>query len=176
MSNKISFVLDGKTVSTQTDETIWDVAKREGTMIPHLCHSGEIGYRSDGNCRACMVEIEGERVLAASCVRKPTEGMVVKVTGGRPEKVRATVLELLIGDQPTHQKAHDKSSHLWKIAKAQGIETSRFPKINSAQIPLLDDSHVAMSVNLDACIQCNLCVRACREVQVNDVIGMASVQ
>ena len=173
MTGKISFVLDGKTVSTKNDETIWDVAKREGTIIPHLCHSGEIGYRSDGNCRACMVEIEGERVLAASCVRKPTEGMVVKVSGGRPEKARATVLELLIGDQPTHENAHDKASHLWKTAKAQGIETSRFPKIDSAQVPLLDDSHVAMSVNLDACIQCNLCVRACREVQVNDVIGMA---
>ncbi len=173
MTSKISFVLDGKTVSTQTDETIWDVAKREGTIIPHLCHSDQIGYRSDGNCRACMVEIEGERVLAASCVRKPTEGMVVKVTGGRPEKVRATVLELLIGDQPPHQKAHDRTSHLWKTAKAQGIETSRFPKIDSAQIPLLDNSHVAMNVNLDACIQCNLCVRACREVQVNDVIGLA---
>ncbi|MDG2474231.1 MAG: formate dehydrogenase subunit alpha [Paracoccaceae bacterium] len=173
MTNKISFVLDGKTVFAQNEETIWEVAKREGTIIPHLCHSGEIGYRSDGNCRACMVEIEGERVLTASCVRKPTDGMVVKVSGDRPEKARATVLELLIGDQPTHKNAHDKSSHLWKTAKAQGIETSRFPKIDSAQIPLLDDSHVAMNVNLDACIQCNLCVRACREVQVNDVIGMA---
>ena len=173
MTGKISFVLDGKTVSAENDETIWDVAKREGTVIPHLCHSGEIGYRSDGNCRACMVEIEGERVLAASCVRKPAEGMVVRVSGSRPEKARATVLELLIGDQPTHENAHDKSSHLWKTAKAQGIETSRFPKIDSAQIPLLDNSHVAMNVNLDACIQCNLCVRACREVQVNDVIGMA---
>ena len=55
MTNKISFVLDGKTVSSYNDETIWDVAKREGSIIPHLCHSGEIGYRSDGNCRACMV-------------------------------------------------------------------------------------------------------------------------
>ena len=122
MTNKISFVLDGKTVSAQDGETIWDVAKREGTIIPHLCHSGEIGYRSDGNCRACMVEVEGERVLTASCIRKPTEGMVINVSGDRPEKARATVLELLLGDQPTHENAHDKSSHLWKTAEAQGIE------------------------------------------------------
>ena len=173
MTNKISFILDGITVWAQKEETIWDVAKRKGTIIPHLCHSGEVGYRSDGNCRACMVEIHGERVLTASCVRKPTEGMVVKVSSGRAQKARATVLELLIGDQPNYKNAHDKSSHLWQTAKAQGIETSRFPKIDKTQIPLLDDSHVAMSVNLDACIQCNLCVRACREVQVNDVIGMA---
>ena len=53
------------------------MAKRCGTDIPHLCYSPEPGYRADGNCRACMVEIEGERVLAASCLRKPTDGMKV---------------------------------------------------------------------------------------------------
>ena len=64
MSEKISFELDGKTVAAEAGETIWEVAKRQCTAIPHLCHSGEIGYRPDGNCRACVVEIEGERVLA----------------------------------------------------------------------------------------------------------------
>ncbi len=54
-----------------------------------------------------------------------------------------------------------------------GVSDSRFPAREACHVPLLDDSHVAMSVNLDACIHCNLCVRACREVQVNDVIGMA---
>jgi len=173
MPDKISFSLDGKIVLAATNETIWDVAKREGTTIPHLCHSGEIGYRADGNCRACMVEIKGERVLAASCVRKPAKGMVVNVSSDRAQKARATVIELLIGDQPELKSAHDKSSHLWKTAQQQGVQTSRFPKIEESYVPLLDDSHVAMNVNLDACIQCNLCVRACREVQVNDVIGMA---
>jgi formate dehydrogenase major subunit len=120
-----------------------------------------------------MVEIEGERVLAASCVRKPAKGMVVNVSGDRAQKARATVIELLIGDQPELKSAHNKSSHLWKTAQQQGVQTSRFPKIEGSYVPLLDDSHVAMNVNLDACIQCNLCVRACREVQVNDVIGMA---
>ena len=71
----VKFTLDGKEVSARADETIWQVAKRHGTDIPHLCYSPEPGYRADGNCRACMVEIEGERVLAASCIRKPTEGM-----------------------------------------------------------------------------------------------------
>jgi formate dehydrogenase major subunit len=69
--------------------------------------------------------------------------------------------------------AHDKSSHMRDMAALSGVKSSRFPKLERDRIPLLDDSHVAMRVNLDACIQCNLCVRACREVQVNDVIGMA---
>ncbi len=173
MSDTIKFTLDGKEVSAQKDETIWEVAKREGTTIPHLCHSGKKGYRSDGNCRACMVEIDGERTLAASCIRTPSEGMVVKSESNRAETARKMVMELLVADQPAQEEAHDKSSHLWDMAEMQGVSESRFPQIEEPRVPLLDDSHVAMSVNLDACIQCNLCVRACREVQVNDVIGMA---
>lgn len=173
MADQIKFTLDDIEVTAQADETIWEVAKRVGTTIPHLCHSGEKGYRSDGNCRACMVEIDGERVLAASCIRTPAEGMVVKSQSARAENARKMVIELLVADQPEQSKAHDKSSHLWDMAALQGVSDSRFPKIEETRVPLLDDSHVAMSINLDACIHCNLCVRACREVQVNDVIGMA---
>ena len=173
MANQIKFTLDGNEVTANADETIWEVAKREGTTIPHLCHSGKKGYRSDGNCRACMVEIDGERVLAASCVRTPSEGMVVKSQSARAENARKMVMELLVADQPDQSQAHDKSSHLWDMAAMQGVSESRFPKVEETRVPLLDDSHVAMSINLDACIHCNLCVRACREVQVNDVIGMA---
>jgi formate dehydrogenase major subunit len=173
MSDSVRFTLDGQQVSAIGDETIWEVAKRVGTTIPHLCHSGEKGYRSDGNCRACMVEVEGERVLAASCIRAPSEGMVVNSQNARAKTARKMVMELLVTDQPSQDQARDKSSHLWDMAAAQDVSSSRFPIIEPDRIPLLDDSHVAMRVNLDACIQCNLCVRACREVQVNDVIGMA---
>lgn len=173
MADKITFNLDGKSVTANPGETIWEVAKREGTTIPHLCHSGEKGYRSDGNCRACMVEIDGERVLAASCIRTPSPDMVVKSESNRAKSARKMVMELLVADQPAQDAAHDKSSNLWDMADMQAVSTSRFPAIEPDRIPLLDDSHIAMSVNLDACIQCNLCVRACREVQVNDVIGMA---
>ena len=171
MSNKISFMLDDVQVSAAPGESIWAVAKRCGTDIPHLCHSDQPGYRSDGNCRACMVEIDGERVLAASCVREPFEGMVVKSQSARAQSARKMVMELLVADQPAKDVAHDKSSQFWEIADAVGVANSRFPKCES--LPLLDASHVAMRVNLDACIHCNLCVRACREVQVNDVIGMS---
>ena len=169
----IKFTLDGREVEAQEGESIWEVAKREGTTIPHLCHKDATGYRSDGNCRACMVEIEGERVLAASCIREPGEGMVVNSQNDRSQRARKMVMEMLVADQPERDAARDKSSHLWDMAEAQGVSESRFPAIEKERVPLLDDSHVAMRVNLDACIHCNLCVRACREVQVNDVIGMA---
>ncbi|NNF72634.1 MAG: formate dehydrogenase subunit alpha [Rhodobacteraceae bacterium] len=173
MSGTVRFTLDGQEVEAQAGETIWEVAKRHGTRIPHLCHKDAPGYRADGNCRACMVEIQGERVLAASCIRTPTDGMVVNSQDDRSTRARKAVIELLAADQPAQDVAHDKSAHFWDMAAEQGVSESRYPKLEPDRIPLLDDSHIAMRVNLDACIQCGLCVRACREVQVNDVIGMA---
>ncbi len=173
MSDPIIFTLDGEQVIAEPGQTIWEVANGRGLVIPHLCHKPDPGYRPDGNCRACMVEIEGERTLAASCIREPAPGMVVITSSARATSARKMVVEMLLADQPEREEAHDRSSHLWDMAEANGVATSRLPKLEPERIPLLDDSHIAMSVNLDACIQCGLCVRACREVQVNDVIGMA---
>lgn len=173
MAETISFTLDGQTVQASPGETIWQVAHGRGLVIPHLCFKDAKSYRPDGNCRACMVAIEGERTLAASCVRAPTDGMVVTTNKPREVQARAMVMELLLADQPARDVTHDQSSHMWDMAEQVGVAESRFAPKPKVHVPLLDDSHVAMRVNLDACIQCNLCVRACREVQVNDVIGMA---
>ena len=173
MTDKVTFTLDGETVEAGQGLTIWEVANGRGLKIPHLCHKPAPGYRPDGNCRACMVEIEGERTLSASCIREPAEGMVVVTNNARAVNARKMVVELLMADLPTQDVSHDKSSHMWDMAAMNGVEESRFPKLEQVRIPLLDDSHVAMRVNLDACISCGLCVRACREVQVNDVIGMS---
>jgi formate dehydrogenase major subunit len=170
VSATITFTLDGREVEAREGETIWQVAKRLGTTIPHLCWSTAATYRADGNCRLCMVEIEGERTLAASCVRKPAPGMKVRTEGPRAEASRRMVMELLLADQPTRGEAHDSGSELWRWADAMELAASRFPRRGS---PAPDPSHPAMAVNLDACIHCTRCVRACREVQVNDVIGMA---
>jgi formate dehydrogenase major subunit len=167
----VTFTLDGKTVSVPEGTSIWEAAKGQGNTIPHLCHKPEPGYRSDGNCRACMVEVEGERTLVASCIRSVQDGMVVNSASDRATKARAMVVELLAADQP--QEAHDASSHFLTMMAQNHVESSRFPSKPMETVPLLDDSHIAMRVNLDACIHCNLCVRACREVQVNDVIGMS---
>ncbi|MEP1932131.1 MAG: formate dehydrogenase subunit alpha [Roseibium sp.] len=168
--SKITFSLDGKEVVAQEGETIWQVAKREGTSIPHLCHKDAPGYRSDGNCRACMVDIEGERTLAASCIRTPSDGMIVQTETERASKAREMVFELLAADQPSRSEHPDPESEFWKWSDAVGVTGSRF---TAAEKPEQDISHPAIAVNLDACIACNLCERACREVQVNDVIGMA---
>ena len=99
--------------------------------------------------------------------------MKVTTDSARAKSARKMVIEMLVADQPERDVAHDSASHLWDMAELNGVSESRLPKLEQERIPLLDDSHVAMRVNLDACIQCGLCVRACREVQVNDVIGMS---
>jgi len=170
MTDQLLFTLDGNVVAARPGETIWQVAKREGIDIPHLCWLPEPGYRADGNCRACMVEVEGERVLTASCIRKPTPNMVVKTATDRAVEARRMVMELLLADQPPREDSPDRVSPFWHWAEVQRLDASRFP---AHGILKPDLSHPAMAVNLDACIDCGLCVRACREVQVNDVIGMA---
>tara|TARA_R110002095_G_scaffold19039_2_gene21788 strand:+ start:448 stop:3168 length:2721 start_codon:yes stop_codon:yes gene_type:complete len=168
MTDTISFVLDGERVSASSGESIWQIAKRMGTAIPHLCFKDAKGYRADGNCRACMVEIEGERSLAASCCRYPSNNMLVNTQSSRAVASRKLVVELLKTDLNSDVTA---GSDFAKLAESMQIGSSRFPKKTQ---PVSDPSHPAILVQLDACIQCTLCVRACREVQVNDVIGLSN--
>jgi formate dehydrogenase major subunit len=160
------FKLNGAEVEARAGETIIEVADRTGVEIPRLCYSP--GMRPDGNCRACMVEIKGERVLAPSCCRAPAPGMEVSTESKRAKTSQKMIIELLASDMPEHVYKPDSEFEHWR--RRLGVGNPRFPA--RAQ-PAADASHPAMAVNLDACIQCTRCVRACREEQVNDVIGYA---
>ena len=161
-----SIKINGSEYLANTDETILDVSKRNGIEIPHLCFKE--GMRPDGNCRVCVVEIEGERALQPSCIRKVTDGMIINTENSRVIHSQKVVIELLRSDVSSEQ--YDPNSELTHWADKLQVETIRFPsKIQNKH----DFSHPAIAVNLDACIQCTRCVRACREEQVNDVIGYA---
>jgi len=164
-----TFTLDGRTVAAAAGERILDVARREGIDLPHLCALDRPGYARAGNCRSCVVEIDGERALAASCIRVPADGMRVRATSDRAAAARRGVLELLatdrLGDPLT------RSDELRAAIEREGLAAPRYPR--TAHHQATDASHPAMTVDLDACILCTRCVRACRDVQVNDVIGVA---
>src|SRR3954462_1170080 len=100
MTDPIRFPLDGTKIEAEPGETIWQVAQRQGIEIPHLCWLPKPGYRADGNCRACMVEVGGGGVRAASCIRRPTPGMKVHSVSERAKESRKLVFELLTTDQP----------------------------------------------------------------------------
>ncbi|WP_010463274.1 formate dehydrogenase subunit alpha [Acidovorax radicis] len=199
----VAFELDGQPVTAHAGETILKAAKRHGMEIPHLCYTD--GLRPDGNCRACVVEIAGERTLAPSCCRAPTPGMKVEATSPRARKSQQMVVEMLLSDMPdVGYRWNDEKTctpDLIAASARPSIGRGHFDSKNDAAVgqhgelsawadrlgvsvrpalhalrreqPAPDLSHPAMAVNLDACIQCNRCVRACREEQVNDVIGYA---
>jgi formate dehydrogenase major subunit len=162
----VAFQLNGRKVSGRANETLIEIAKREGVEIPHLCYKA--GLEAVGNCRSCMVEIAGERVLAPSCCRTPTAGMKVTTDSERVVKSQKLVLELLLADLP--QTTLTRHNEVDKWAHKLGVGKPRFEPRESVAPDL---SHPAIAVNLDACIQCTRCLRACRDEQVNDVIGLA---
>ncbi|MEQ9061322.1 MAG: formate dehydrogenase subunit alpha [Gammaproteobacteria bacterium] len=169
MTAAVRFTLDGRDIEAAAGETILQAASRAGIEIPHLCYKE--GYRADGNCRACVVEIDGERVLAPSCCRLPSADMVVRAESERARASQRMVVELLKADMPDGGASpHTPRSELDYWAEQLGVGTPRLPGRHQ---PAPDLSNPAIAVNLDACIQCTRCVRACREEQVNDVIGYA---
>jgi formate dehydrogenase major subunit len=173
----VQFTLNGQSVEAPAGKSIFNIAKDLGINIPHLCHKE--GLAPDGNCRACVVEVDGERTLAPSCCRSATPGMKVRTDSERAVKSQKMVLEMLLADLP-------EQGHKWLDDRAEAPhgELSQWAEHHGVQVrPALaalqreavpaDLSHPAMAVNLDACIQCNRCQRACRDLQVNDVIGLA---
>lgn len=162
----VTFTLNGREVSGRADETILDVAKREGFPVPHLCYMD--GMEAAGNCRACMVEIDGERVLAPSCCRHPSNDMKVTTDSERAVKAQKMVLELLQSDMPETEYTRHNEVDFWSEKLGLGK-----PRFAPREVVEADFSHPAIAVNLDACIQCTRCLRACRDEQVNDVIGLA---
>ncbi|WP_454742616.1 formate dehydrogenase subunit alpha [Cupriavidus necator] len=162
----VTFTLNGREVSAQPSESLLKVAQREGFDIPHLCYKD--GLEPAGNCRACMVEIKGERVLAPSCCRYPAEGMQVQTESERARRAQRTVLELLQSDMPETDYTRNNELDQW----AAKLEIGK-PRFAPRERVAADLSHPAIAVNLDACIQCTRCLRACRDEQVNDVIGLA---
>ena len=173
----VAFQLDGQPIQAFEGESILGAAERHGVVIPRLCHSDTL--RSDGNCRACVVEVTGERALAPSCCRSVTPGMQVLAKSLRAKKSRDMVLELLLSDMPEqgHKWLDDDPTQphgeLSQWAQREGVSVRPALRALRRAPTAPDLSHPAMAVNLDACIQCNRCQRACREEQVNGVIGLA---
>jgi formate dehydrogenase major subunit len=162
----VTFLLDGREITASSTDTLIEIADREGVEIPRLCYAP--GMDAVGNCRSCMVEIKGERVLAAACCRVPVKGMEVTTNSERVRKSQQLVIELLQSDMPEKEYTRHNEVDEWAVKLKVGK-----PRFAPRPAVAPDLSHAGIAVNLDACIQCTRCVRACRDEQVNDVIGLA---
>lgn len=163
----ISLTIDGKEVTVPAGTTIWNAAKDVGIEIPILCHS----ERMDpvGVCRMCAVDVGG-RVLAAACVRECEEGMNVETTTDKVERSRAMLTELLMSDQPADDPKEQTvgGNDLLALARRYDAWGKRFATQNGRPC---DSSSPVIDVNHQACIMCDRCIRACDDLQNNEVIG-----
>ena len=128
-----SFLIDDREVDIRPGETIFNAARRLGIELPHLCYSPKPGYRPDGNCRVCMVEIEGERVLAASCIRTPAPGMKVKTATDRAKTARKMVAELLLTDQPAARGRPRSGFRVLESCDPHGAQAGPLPAPRDAR-------------------------------------------
>jgi len=171
VTKNISLRIDGQEVTVRDGTTILQAAAQLGITIPVLCHDDR--YDPVGVCRVCVVDV-GARALAAACVRPCEEGMEVTTTGEMLDRQRATLTELLLADQPDPSEDPKETTtgdnELLVLVRQYGVEK------DEEQLPQghgrgIDYSNPVIAVNHDACILCDRCVRACDDIQGNDVIG-----
>jgi formate dehydrogenase major subunit len=122
----VSFTLNGKTVEGRDDQTLLEIADEQGIEIPRLCYME--GMRPDGNCRSCMVEIKGERVLAPSCCRYPKQGMEVTTNSPRALTSQKMVFELLLSDMPETSYTLDSELDQWATRRSCSTWTTRWAR------------------------------------------------
>ena len=164
----VTCTIDGIEVSVPNGTTIYTAAQQAGIEIPVLCHDER--YDPVGVCRMCAVDVGG-RVLAAACVRPCEDGMEVTTGGAKVEKQRAVLTELLMSDQPDEDPKETTTGDNLLLDLARRFETGHAERLPQARGRGVDDSNPVISVNHDACILCDRCVRACDDIQGNDVIG-----
>lgn len=166
----VNLTIDGKAVSVPEGVTIWQAAREAGVEIPVLCHDPR--YEAVGVCRMCVVDV-GERVLAASCVRPCAEGMVVRTATEEIMGHRKTLTALLLSDYPQHSARAEAMGNdaLINLAGELGITQVPYADGSVGNPRGADDSSPAIAVDHQACILCDRCIRACDDLQHNDVIG-----
>src|SRR5687768_3556564 len=166
----VSATIDGREVTVAEGTTIYDAAKAGGIDIPVLCHDER--YDPVGVCRMCVVDV-GARVYAAACVRPCEDGMEVQTATPEVETRRATLTQLLMADQPPTDEDPKETTtgdnELLALARRYGVQREDGLPLGSGRGE--DWSNPVIAVNHDACILCDRCVRACDDIQGNDVIG-----
>jgi formate dehydrogenase major subunit len=174
----IRLSIDNQALTVPEGTTIWEAARQAGIAIPVLCHSPRLA--PVGVCRMCVVDTGG-RVLAASCMRACEDGMQVQTKSETIERHRRTLTALLLAAHPV-PCAREKTTgdcELESLARRHGLiadssiadwHSNPQSAIRNPQCPT-DDSSPVIAVDHAACILCDRCIRACDEIQCNDVIG-----
>jgi len=166
--NKILITIDGRQLEAKPGQTILEVAKENGIYIPTLCYYP--ATRLVGACRVCVVEVENSRTLVASCSMPASPGMVVRTDTPRVREAQKLVVELLwsSGDHNCLTCESNGQCELQDLIYWLKIEKPRF-KIEPPGYPV-ERTNTMIQRDLNKCVLCGRCIRACNEIQVNEVL------
>jgi NADP-reducing hydrogenase subunit HndD len=159
----VNITIDGQKIQVPKSATVLEAARSVGVKMPTLCYHPEL--RPEGACRVCMVEVEGARTLAASCVYPVNEGMVVHTNTTGVRAARKTVVEMLLANHPQDCLScqRNQNCELQSIAADLGLREVRFEGERKAYP--LDANNPALVRDQSKCILCGRCIRACSERQ-----------
>jgi formate dehydrogenase alpha subunit len=170
----LKLTIDGKEARVRPGVTIYWAARSLGIEVPHLCYGEDVPPIS--SCRLCVVEVEGQKNLAASCSHPAADGMVVRTNTERVQKARRMNLELILSDHSVECITCDKSGScaLERYAYEFGLKDSRFTGPHRARnLHALDKENPFFERDYNKCILCGRCVLACGELQFDSAIDYA---
>lgn len=177
-SQKTAF-LNGVAHAIKDGESVLDFCRRLSQYIPTLCDDSRLD--AYGSCRVCSVDValsaDGPRKVMASCHTPLSDGMHIFSDSARVEKLRKNIIELVLSDHPADCNDCDSNLNceLQDVAVANGVREIRFNRgkqsADSHPAVATDDSHPYMRMDLSKCIDCNRCVRACDEIQGEQVLS-----
>jgi NADH-quinone oxidoreductase subunit G/[NiFe] hydrogenase diaphorase moiety small subunit len=160
----VSINIDGHDLKVPLGTTILDAAKTLGISIPTLCHHPDLCVA--GVCRICVVEVENQRTLQASCAFPVTAPIKVKTHTAKVRQARRHILDLLLSTHygECYSCKRNNNCELQTLAKEYGVDFYRFGHVQESQYPV-DNSSYSVVRDMDKCILCRRCVRTCIDVQ-----------
>jgi NADH-quinone oxidoreductase subunit G/[NiFe] hydrogenase diaphorase moiety small subunit len=160
----VSVTIDGKEHKVPLGTTINDAAKQLGIRIPTLCHHPDLCVA--GVCRVCVVEVENQRTLQASCAFPITAPIKVHTHTARVRQARRHVIDLLLSTHygECYSCKRNNNCELQALANEYGVDFYRFGHVTESRFPVDHSSHSVVR-DMDKCILCRRCVRTCIDVQ-----------
>jgi NADH dehydrogenase/NADH:ubiquinone oxidoreductase subunit G len=169
---KLRVIIDGNSVYGGEGMTILETAKKNGIDIPTLCYSED--FAASGNCRICVVEVDGFRSLIGSCHTPIADGMVIHTRSPKVDKARKATVELLMAAHTGQcvSDSHTGECELRKLADRLQVGEPRFKMRKPRWYPR-EDSNPYVTRDMSKCILCRKCVDACRELAKNNIYSIA---
>jgi NADH-quinone oxidoreductase subunit G/[NiFe] hydrogenase diaphorase moiety small subunit/NADP-reducing hydrogenase subunit HndD len=173
MAKKINLFINGTKCSVDSGTTILEAAKELNIKIPTLCYHKDLCVA--GNCRVCVVEVEGQRRLAAACATPCSDGMDIHTNTLRVRNSRKHVIELLLAEHNANctQCYRNGNCELQTLASEYKIMTQEFIEINNDKPHTIDMYSPSIIKDDSRCIRCQRCVRTCAELQGVNALTVA---